>query len=284
MMIQEKDTGYYIRKVLQYVVLILIALGMLLPFWFMFIGVFRTNEQISSAAIHLWPENGFLYSRNLIVLFQQGFAINLWNSLFVTVVRTAFTLLFSCMAGFAFSKLKFPFRNTLFFITVFTLMIPSQIAVIPNYLLMTKMHWLNTYQALIIPGVASGFGIFLMRQYMAAIPDELIDCGRIDGMNDWRLLFSVIIPLTQGGLVVLGIFTTIGVWNDFFWPLIVITKQEMYTAPLRLYSLQSTNLYDIVPMGAILAGSFISSLPMFIIFIAFRNRMLSGILSGSIKS
>jgi len=283
-MIETRDFRFYLRQIITYVIITAIAIAMLFPFWYMFISIFRTNGQISSAALRIVPELGFTYVHNIVVLFERNFLNNIYNTLFVSAIRAGFTMLLCCMAGLAFSKFKFPGRNALLYAIIITMMVPSQISVIPNYLLMSRMKWLNTYQALIVPGLASAFGIFMMRQYMSALPDEIIESSRIDGLSEWGILFRMAIPLTKAGITVLGIITFMSSWNDYFWPLIVITKEEMYTATLRMATLMDTGLYDIVPLGAIMCGAFVSSLPMIILFIIFRNQMLSGILAGSVKA
>ena len=283
-MIETRNGFFYIKRSLIYIIITLLAIGFLFPFWFMFIAMFRTNGQISSTALHLIPEQGFLYFDNIRILLERNFMRNINNTVFVSVIRTFLSVLFCCMAGLAFAKFRFPGRKTLMFAIILTMMVPGQISVIPNYLLMTKLKCLNTYQALILPGLASAFGIFMMRQFMSALPDEIIESAKIDGLNEWGILFRMAIPLTQSGIVVLCIITFMGSWNDFFWPLIVTTDEKMYTATLRLANLNDTGLYDIVPLGAIMCGAFISSLPMIIIFVIFRDKMLSGILAGSIKA
>jgi len=283
-MIETKNFWFYLRKIITYAVITAVAITMLFPFWYMFTAIFRTNGQISSTALRLLPELGFSYVKNIVILFERNFMNNIYNTLIVSVVRAGLTVLLCCMAGLAFSKFKFPGRNALLYAVIITMMVPSQISVIPNYLLMSKLKWLNSYQALIVPGLASAFGIFMMRQYMSSLPDEIIESARIDGLNEWGILFRMAIPLTTAGITVLGIITFMSSWNDYFWPLIVITKEEMYTATLRMATLMDTGLYDIVPLGAIMCGAFVSSLPMIILFIVFRNQMLCGILAGSVKA
>jgi len=283
-LIETKNFSFYVRKIIMYIIITLFAYLFIVPFWYMFTAMFRTNVQISGATLPFIPEEGFTYTRNIVHLFERGYLRNLYNSVVVSVIRTVLTVLFCCMAGFAFSKFRFPGRNAFLYAIIISMLVPMQIGVIPAYLIMTNLGWLNTYQALIVPGLASAFGIFLMRQYMAALPNEILDSCKIDGLNEWGMLFRIAIPLTQSGIVVLSIITFMGSWNDFFWPLIVTTREEMYTATLRLASLNDTGLYDINPYGMIFAGAFISSLPMIIIFIAFRDKMLSGIMMGSVKA
>ena len=282
-MIETKNAFFYIRKTLIYIIITILAIFFLFPYWFMFIAMFSTNSQIISSQVRLLPELGFTNFENIIILFERGFMRNIYNTVFVSTVRTAFTVFFCCMAGLAFAKFDFPLRRVLLYTLIFTMMVPMQISAIPNYLIITRLGWLNTYQALIVPSIASAFGIFMMRQYMSALPNEIIESAKIDGLNEWGLLLRMAIPLTQSGIVVLSIITFMTTWNDFFWPLIVITDDRMATVTLRLATLNDTGLHDIVPLGAIMAGTFISSLPLIIIFIAFRNKMLSGILAGGIK-
>jgi len=187
------------------------------------------------------------------------------------------------MAGLAFAKFKFPGRKALLYAIIITMMVPMQVGIIPSYLIITNLGWLNTYQALIVPGLASAFGIFLMRQYMTSLPNEILESAKLDGLNDWGILFRMAIPLTASGIVVLTIITLMTAWNDFFWPLLVTTDVNMFTLTLRLRNLLDTGLWDIVPWGSVLTGAFISALPMIIVFIIFRNHMLSGIMSGSLK-
>jgi len=283
-MIETKNLWYYLRRAITYFIITAIAIFMLFPFWYMFIAMFRTNGQISSTVLRIFPEKGFTYIDNIVILFERNYLRNIYNTLYVSVLRSVFTMLLCCMAGLAFAKFRFPGRKGLMYAIIITMMVPGQISVIPNYLLMSRLKWLNTYQALIVPGVASAFGIFMTRQYMSALPDEIVESARIDGLNEWGILFRMAIPLTTAGITVLGIITFMGSWNDYFWPLIVITKEEMYTATLRMANLMDTGLYDIVPLGAIMCGAFVSSLPMIIIFIIFRDNFLSGVLAGSIKA
>ena len=282
-MIETKNTWFYIRRTFTYILITLLAIVFLFPYWYMFIAMFRTNSQIASTVFRLTPELGFGNTENIRILFERDFMRNIYNTLFVSSVRTVLTVLFCCMAGLAFAKFRFPLRRVLLFSVIITMMVPMQISVIPNFLLMVRFGWLNTYQALILPSLASAFGIFMMRQYMAALPDEIIESSRIDGLNEWGILFRMAIPLTQSGIVVLSIITFMTAWNDFFWPLIVLTDDRMFTVTLRLATLNDTGLFDIVPLGSIMAGAFISSLPLIAIFIIFRDKMLSGILAGSVK-
>ena len=271
------------KTVLLYGAILFIAFLMLFPFWFMFIGGFRTTAQINSVDFHFLPEYGFTYLENFKKLFfDSDYPRALFNTIFVSSVKTVLGLFFCSLAGFAFQKLKFPGRKGLFYFVLATMMIPGQVTIIPMYVMMTKFHWLNTYWALIVPGMVSAFGMFIMKQYMTSVPDELIEYSRIDGCTDFRIYRSIVVPIIQPGFVVLGTIMFMGSWNDFLWPLITLTEPSMFTLTIILNSFKGA--YNFVDYGTILGGCFISALPLFIIFIIFREKLLTGLVAGSIKS
>jgi cellobiose transport system permease protein len=286
----EKTTGKKIRKnymitlikpVILYAVLIGLGIIFLFPFWFMFIGIFRTNSEIYSTNLRIFPERGFTDFHNLKSIYDSGFFINLRVTLFVSLARTLANLFFCTLAGYAFSKMRFKYKQLLFYFMVFTMMVPFQITAIPLYVMMSRIKWVNTIHVLIIPGMVSAFGIFMMRQYMASIPDEVIDSAIIDGCGFFKIYLKIMVPLVQSGLVVFGIITLMSSWNDYFWPLIMVQNDKLFTVTLRLAAFAANMKH--IEYGAILAGSFISSLPMIIIFIIFRNKLLEGLISGSFR-
>lgn len=270
-----------IKKALLYAVLILMALVFLFPFWFMFIGMFRSTSELFSVKFTLLPERGFTDLSSFVRLYESGFFYNMWNTFVVASIRTVSCLLFSSMAGYAFAKLRFPGKRILFYFLVFTMMVPFQVLVIPMYTMMVSIGWVNTLRALIVPGLVTAFGIFMMRQYMSSVPDELLDAAKIDGCSSLRIYWNIALPLVQPGLVVLGIVTFMGVWNDFFWPLIIIQEERLFTITLRLASFRA--MYQFIQYGTILAGSFLSAIPMFVMFFAFRERLLTGLVAGSYR-
>lgn len=273
-------SGDVIKKAILYGLLGLGALIFLFPFWFMFIGGFRDTSQIFSGKFTLLPEDGFKMD-NFIRLFEHGFGRSLLNTVLVASTQTLFGLFFCSLAGFAFAKFQFPGRDALFTILLATMMVPFQVTVIPLYIMMTQMHWINTFYALIIPGIVTPFGVFLMRQYMTSVPDELIDAATIDGCGDLQTFFHIALPIVEPGLIVLGIVYFMNSWNDFFWPLIVISNENMYTFTLKLASFQGVYYY--IEYGAILGGAFIGSLPLIILFFIFKDRLVAGILSGAFR-
>jgi ABC-type glycerol-3-phosphate transport system permease component len=219
---------------------------------------------------------------NLSELFRRiPFSQNLLNTAFVATTSTILSLFLCALGGFAFAKLQFPGRDVLLTIMLSTMMIPGQVTLVPLFIIMNRLGWLDTYYPLIIPGAANAFGIFLMRQYATAIPDELIDAARIDGCGSFRIFRSVAAPILQPALTVVGLIFFMGSWNEFLWPLIVLKSMNMYTVPVALSSL--VGLGYVVPYGVILAGATISSLPLAVLFLIFQRGFVSGILAGAVK-
>jgi multiple sugar transport system permease protein len=216
------------------------------------------------------------------------------NSTFVAGSITVLQTFFNSLAAYVFAKRQFPGRNVIFMLFLVTMMIPGQITLIPNYLVLKHIPlfggndilgqggsgWLDSYYGLILPNVVSAFGIFLLRQYMMSIPDELLDAARIDGASEFRIYARVVMPLCGPALAATGIFTFQGAWEDFFWPLIIVSSPEKYTAPLglALFVVENRTQWDVL-----MAGSVIASLPMIIVFLFFQRRFIQGISVSGLK-
>ncbi|MBC7186276.1 MAG: carbohydrate ABC transporter permease [Calditrichaeota bacterium] len=212
---------------------------------------------------------------------QMNFARATLNSLVVAVSVTVLGLFINSLAGFAFAKYQFPGRQRLFGLLLASMMIPGQVAMLPLFMMFNKLGLLNNYLGLIIPGMASMFGIFLLKQFMMSIPDALLDSARIDGASEWRIYWQVVLPLTKPALATLAVFSFMGAWNDFLWPLIVMTKQSMYTLPVALANLtgeEHRTQYELL-----MAGSVVVILPIAIAFLAMQRFYMSGITAGSVK-
>ena len=208
------------------------------------------------------------------------FGVYLKNSVIVTVVATILTLLFNSMAAFAFSKYKFPGSNALFLTMVATLMVPISTILVPIFLVITTLHWNNTLTAIIIPTVATPTGVFLLRQYMLTLPDELIDAARIDGASEWRIYAQIILPLAKPALAVLAIFSIMWRWNDFLWPLVALTKSEYFTLQVGLASFQGELN---VQWNLILAMTVLTLLPITLIFSFLQENITTGIATTGMK-
>lgn len=206
-------------------------------------------------------------------------AVNLANSIIVTVSACVLNCIISSMAAYAFAKKRFPLRDKLFAVYLATLMIPGQITLIPVFTIMKKLNLMNTYPALFLP-IINAFGVFLIRQFMVNIPDELLEAARIDGCGENRIFISIVMPLIKAVMVSLTIFTFISCWNDFLWPLVIVTKPQMQTLTLAISALKgsySTNY------GLVMAGSTLTFLPPFLLYIFLQKQFVEGIALSGIK-
>jgi multiple sugar transport system permease protein len=203
------------------------------------------------------------------------------NSLGVATAITVLSLLVNTMAGYAFAKLHFGGRERIFGLLLAALVIPAQVTMLPLFLMMKQLHLVNSYGGVIVPALASVFGIFLVRQYARSIPDELIEAARIDGAGEARIFFQIVLPMLKPVLVTLAIFTFMGAWNDFMWPLIVLTDTSHYTLPVALASLSREHIQDVEMM---MAGAVITVLPVLALFLALQRYYIQGLLLGSVKA
>ena len=211
---------------------------------------------------------------------RTGIGRNFANSLLVAGAITLLSLLVNTMAGYAFAKLRFAGRERLFQLLLAALVVPAQVAMLPLFLLMKQLGLVNTWGGVVVPALASVFGIFLVRQYARSIPDELLEAARIDGASEARIFFQIVLPMLKPVLVTLAIFTFMGAWNDFMWPLIVLTDQEHYTLPVALASLSREHIMDVEMM---MAGAVITVVPVLALFLLLQRYYIQGLLLGSVK-
>jgi arabinosaccharide transport system permease protein len=269
------------ERAIVYLGLLVFAVLVGAPFVYMITGSFKFNADIFSYPLTFIPRNPTLdnYARLLSgseIPYVRQFA----NSLFVATTQTLLTLFVASTVGWGFAKYEFRGKRVLFGILLATLTFPFQLTLVPLFLMMVNIRWLDTYWAIIIPGAVSAFGAFFMRQSMLAVPNDLIDAARIDGASEWGIYWRVGLPLSSGALSVLSVLVFLGAWNDYLWPLIVLRSAEMFTYPVGLATL--IGLYKI-EYGMILAGAFIATLPILAIFIAGRNLLLNNLTVGAIK-
>lgn len=218
---------------------------------------------------------------NYRVLFARtGMARNFGNSLLAALAITAGSLLLNTMAGYAFAKLRFTGRERIFRALLMTLVIPAQVAMLPLFLLMKQVGLVDSLGGVIAPALASAFGIFLVRQYARSIPDELLDAARIDGAGEGWIFLRVVLPLLRPVLATLAVFTFMAAWNDFMWPLIVLTGQEHYTLPVALASLSREHIMDVELM---MAGAVVTVLPVLALFLLLQRHYVRGLTLGGVK-
>ncbi|KGR77724.1 carbohydrate ABC transporter permease [Ureibacillus manganicus] len=203
-----------------------------------------------------------------------------FNSIYIAVIVTFGILLFDSMAGYVLAKKKFPGRNLIFWVIISTMMIPGQVTLVPLFFMVGKLELMNTHWALILPDLAMVFGVFLMRQFMYSIPDELLEAARMDGASEWKTYWTVVLPLAKPGLAALGIFTFMSVWNSFLWPIIVLNNEALYTLPVGLKTLQDANLAS---FKLLMSGAAITAIPMIIVFILFQRHFVKGLTIGGVK-
>jgi cellobiose transport system permease protein len=252
----------------------------LFPLYWMFIVATTDSATATRMPPEIVPGGNFFHLVGL-VLDTVPFIQALLNSLAVATAIGVGQAVLCALAGFAFAKLSFPGRNTLFLIVVLTMTVPTQLSVIPQYMIMSQLGWVDTLQALIVPGLASAFGIFWMRQHISAtVSDELMQAARIDGASTWQVFWRIAFPIVRPAAFVLGLFGFVTAWNDFLWPFIVLKSPERYTAQIAIKALQ--NSYD-VDLGLAMSGSFLATIPLVVLFVIVGRRMVAGILEGAFK-
>lgn len=256
-----------------------IALSVLAPLvWMVSVSLMQPGEA-STQPPPLWPAQPTL--ANFEQLFSRaGMGRAFANSLGLATALTLLSGLFNVMAGYAFAKLNFRGRERLFALLLTTLVIPAQVAMMPLFLLLKSMGLVNTYGGVLVPGLASVFGIFLVRQYAMTIPNDLLEAARIDGASEWRIFVHVVLPLLKPIVVTLGIFTFLGSWNDFMWPLIVLTDSDRHTLPVALATLSRERVQDNELM---MAGSVVTVLPVLALFLSLQRYYIQGLMVGSVK-
>jgi len=256
------------------------ALIMLAPFYFMFVFATQSRTEIFNLPPPLWFGDDLL--ANLKILTERlPFWRNLGWSLYVALASTALTLLFCSMAGYAFALFEFRFKNALFTLVMATMLLPSFMSMIPTFLIMDALGWIDQHRALYIPGAASAFGIFLMRQFAAsAVPRELVEAARMDGCGELGIYWRIVLPLLKPALGTLGLITFIASWNNFIGPLIVMRSLDNYTLPLALRTLQSPVNTE---WGALMTGSAIATIPLLVLFALSSRQLIAGLTAGAVK-
>jgi multiple sugar transport system permease protein len=273
-----KRTGKY-ELVSLYALLAVCLAATLLPFVWMLSTSFKDTSEIFTKSPVFIPKTPTLQNyRELFV--RVDFLMHFLNSVIVAAGVTFLSLLVNALAAFAFAKLNFAGREKLFALLLLTMMVPGQVTMMPVFIILKSLGLLNSYLGLIIPGCASIFAIFMLRQFMRDIPDELIDAARIDGCSDFRVFFNIVLPLCKPALVTLLIFNFMGAWNEFLWPLIVMIKEERYTLPVALANLNGQFGTD---WGILMAGSVVVVAPVIIVFLIAQKHYIEGITAGAVK-
>jgi multiple sugar transport system permease protein len=268
-------------KWLLYTVVTLGFIAVITPFVWMVLGSVKPEAELLRVPPTWWPETFTL--DNYRTLFGKGiFPRSFFNSTLIAVVVTAANIAFCSMVGYALAKLNFRGKKLVFGLVMGTLMIPGMVTLIPLFVLVANLGLVDTYPGLMLPFLVTPFGVFLMRQFIIELPDDLLDAGRIDGASELRIFRQIILPLCGPGVATLGILTFLSSWNSFLWPLVVAQTQEHYTLPVAL-ALFSKNQQVTPNYGLLLAGATVVVVPVLIVFLIFQRRFIEGIATTGIK-
>jgi len=277
----EKEPRGRIRGPDLFVWLLLVAGAavMVFPLYWMFATAVRPKKEIFGGGFDLVPST-FVWSN-----FSEAWNKLPWdqfyiNSIAIAAIAVPITVFINLLAGYTFAKYEFPGRNVLFLLMISTLMIPIQVIMVPEFLIVSKLGWVNTWWGVLIPRAAEAFGLFMVRQFMVSIPDELIEAARLDGAGEFAIFRKVVLPLSWPVIAVLSIFTFMWRWNDFAWPLVVLQEQSAYTVPLGLNLMKGQYYTD---WTGLMSMSLLSIIPIMLVFVFFQRYFIQGIASTGLK-
>jgi len=272
-------TGFS-RASIVHVILAVASLLAIFPMLWMISMSFMPAAEANAFPARLIPHHPTL--ANYADLFaRQRMGRYLVNSLLVASLATVLSLAFNVTAGYAFAKLQFKGREKLFQGLLAALVIPGQLTMLPLFFLLKTLHLLNSYLGVVLPFTASLFGIFLVRQFALGLPDEMLQAARVDGASEWQIFRRIVLPNLRPIMVTLAVFTFLGAWNDFLWPLIVLSDDHYYTLPLAIAALSQEHIQD---TGMVMAGATVTIVPVIILFLALQRQYVRGLLPGSVKS
>jgi multiple sugar transport system permease protein len=262
-----------------YILIFICLITTLLPFiWMLSTSLKQSGEIYTKTPVFIPKQPTLDHYKELF--YKVNFMGHFINSLIVALGLTFFSVIINALAGYAFAKQSFPGKENLFTLLLLTMMIPGQVTMMPVFLILRSLGFLNSYWGLIIPGSASVFAIFMLKQFMSEIPDELLDAARIDGAGELRIFWSIVLPLCKPVIATLIIFNFMGSWNEFLWPLIIMLKEEMYTLPVALANLNGQHNTE---WGLLMAGSVVVVVPVIFLFLSVQKYYIKGISAGAIK-
>jgi len=271
----------FIRTPVTVAFLLLFAVATLFPIYFMIISSFAPPVQAGAVSHDLIPRSFSLKSYKFFFDYDPNSYRWLLNSLFVAGTITISNVLFAGMAGYAFSKLRFPGKKALFWVLLCTMMVPYQVTQVPLYILVVNvLKMQDTYKALILPGLCSVYNIFLMKQFLSTLPYEIIESAKIEGCSQGRIFFQIVAPLSKTVLAVMAIITFMDNWNTFFWPFLVTKSMKMQTIQVGLSNFRFAHTTYFAPM---MAGATVAALPMFVLFFSLQKYFLQGVTVGALK-
>jgi ABC-type glycerol-3-phosphate transport system permease component len=270
-------------SILVHASLILLALFTITPFVWLVCATFKRPGDFFSYTFLPWDHLDNLTLDNYRQLFRkEPFAVWMVNSVFLSATHTVIVVTLSSLGGFALSKYRFAGKRPLMLIMLITMLLPSQVLLLPNYELMYKFGWLNSYLAILVPGAVSVFGMFLFMQAMKAVPDELLQAGRVDGCSELRLWWEVALPIVRPMIGAFTLLSFMGTWNSFLWPQVVLHDPDKYTLPIGLSNMVNLPEYQ-VHYGILMAGTLLSILPVVLLFFVLQRDFIAGLASGAVK-
>jgi len=276
----SRKTKRILTDIFLYAVLILISLFMILPFVWMLSTSFKLAQDIFGYPPQFIPDNPVL-DNYTYVIFEKGVLRNLFNTAFIATLSTALTLFFTTLGGFGFAKYNFPGRKGLFLFLLATMVIPGAVMMVPSFIIIRNIGWVDTPWALIVPGAASAFGIFFFRQFISTISDELLDAARIDGASEFRIYWKIILPIIAPAMVSMGLIFFMASWNAYQGPRIYLKSPENFVMTQAIMSMQGSAGFT--AWGEYMALSVISLIPLLILFLVFQRRIVEGIMAGAVK-
>lgn len=266
-------------SIIIYFLLAFLAVFMLLPFFWMITSSFKPFTELTAVPSTLFPKVPTI--DNYIKMFKVANIVTGYrNSLWLTLLKTVIVLYTSSLTGYVISKIPFRFNNTVFIFVLVTMMIPWPVVIVPHYQQMVWFHWVGKYTSMIVPSLFSGFGIFLMKQFIDGIPNELMEASRCDGANEYMIFHQIVLPNMGPALSALAILQFLWNWDDFLWPFLMLNRADKYTLPLVLRAFQGQYFSD---YGPILAGAAVSVLPVLVMYIIFQRRFVEGITMTGIR-
>jgi sn-glycerol 3-phosphate transport system permease protein len=263
-----------------YLAMLAVVVVIGLPVYWTLLAAFKETREIYSLPVTWWPQQPT--TANFPAAWQAApFARYYLNSTMTTVVGSSLEIVLAITSAYALAFLRFPRKDLVFIVLLAALMIPAEITIVPNYLTIARLGWINTYQGIIIPGAAIAFGTFLLRQSFLALPREVLDAAQVDGAGHLRVLLSIVVPMATPSIVTMGMLSAVGKWNEFLWPLIVTNTTEMRTLPIGVYWLRNSE--GLTNWGVIMAGSLFLIIPVLIGFLFAQRSIVDGIAAGAVK-
>ena len=262
-----------------YLLMGLAIAAMVMPLLWMMLASFKRRDEIYTVPIQWLPES-FALSNYVDALAAVPFGNFFINSLITTVVGATLKICLGLTTAYAVVFLEFPFKKFVFTLVVFALLVPQQIVIIPNYTLVSGLGWINTYQGLILPGLASAFGTFLFRQHFLTLPVSILEAAALDGASHWTRLWRFVVPISAPTIAAVALVSIVSEWNEYLWPLLVVDKAEMMTLPVGLTLLQNND--GVTNWGVLMAGTVLITVPVLIVFFILQRRIVTGLTSGAV--